>query len=726
MNFDKTKAMRNAERYLAQGKLRSAINEYKQVIAHDPKDFGTMNMLGDLYVKNSETKHAVGCYTSVAEHYSNQGFAQKAIAIYNKITKLEPNSVEISEKLAELYKFKGSVREARSHYVTLAEHYEKNGRKVEALAIWKQIAMLDPNNTEVYLTVAESYLKENEFDEAAEAYTEAGLRFAKAGQHDTAVQSFSKALDLKPGDRKTLAAFVESKFALGQAEEAVQKLAELHEKEPHNREVLDLLIDCHLASNNLPEAEKATIKLVEIEPACYPKFLELVRVYLKNDDLVSASRVLSMSSEHLLLNGQAVELGELITEILDKDAEQLDALRLLTRYCSWQRDEGAFRDSLERLARVARTCEAVDDEHYALSQLVMIMPQEPAYAERLREINDLHGFEARAVDESLFDKQFLKDGPTGAPAEFETFAVVEAEAEIADGEIVADAELSADFAIVNAAEGSSSGFEVVETFEPEAVGSQEPEAEEFSPQPTVEAGDDNPSAATDGDRLQKEIDSIKFYIDSGYLELAEKAVHELRGEFGECPEVTELRSYLAEHSGGVTEEPAAANEIVTPAAANGNGNGNGSYGFDIDDLRSELGLEEPEAADDSDYETHYHTAVAYQEMGLLEGAIKEFQEAVSLVTPSDGTRRFFACANLLGHCFMQKGMPNLALTWYQRTLETPGLNDEEKQALWYELAVAYEAEGDLESAGRYFEQVYAENIDFRDVSERVRNITVNH
>ena len=104
MNFDKTKAMRDAERYLAQGKLRSAIGEYEQVIKNDPRDFTTLNILGDLYIRTSSKAQAVSCYTSVAEHYSNLGFAQKAIAVYNKIAKLEPNSVEVSAKLAELYK----------------------------------------------------------------------------------------------------------------------------------------------------------------------------------------------------------------------------------------------------------------------------------------------------------------------------------------------------------------------------------------------------------------------------------------------------------------------------------------------------------------------------------------------------------------------------------------------------------------------------------------------
>ena len=76
--FDKAKAMRNAERHVAQGKLRAAISEYKTVVQNDPRDFGTMNMLGDLYVKNSEINKAIECYKGVAEHYQKQGFAQKA------------------------------------------------------------------------------------------------------------------------------------------------------------------------------------------------------------------------------------------------------------------------------------------------------------------------------------------------------------------------------------------------------------------------------------------------------------------------------------------------------------------------------------------------------------------------------------------------------------------------------------------------------------------------
>jgi tetratricopeptide (TPR) repeat protein len=150
----------------------------------------------------------------------------------------------------------------------------------------------------------------------------------------------------------------------------------------------------------------------------------------------------------------------------------------------------------------------------------------------------------------------------------------------------------------------------------------------------------------------------------------------------------------------------------------------GSKPLNIAEIRNEFGIDEIDVVDDGDFDTHYQMGIAYQEMGLIEEAIREYQEAISMVRANDGTRRFFQCANLLGHCFTTNNMANLALTWYQRALETPALSDDEKQGVWYEIAHAYEIDGDTENAGRYFEQVYAENVDYRDVGERIRRLAV--
>ena len=58
-------------------------------------------------------------------------------------------------------------------------------------------------------------------------------------------------------------------------------------------------------------------------------------------------------------------------------------------------------------------------------------------------------------------------------------------------------------------------------------------------------------------------------------------------------------------------------------------------------------------------------------------------------------------------------------------MEARNVSDEEQHGLWYEMASAYESGGDDENAAMYFEKIYGENVDFRDVSERIKNLVVN-
>jgi tetratricopeptide (TPR) repeat protein len=107
---------------------------------------------------------------------------------------------------------------------------------------------------------------------------------------------------------------------------------------------------------------------------------------------------------------------------------------------------------------------------------------------------------------------------------------------------------------------------------------------------------------------------------------------------------------------------------------------------------------------------------------LFEEALEEFQIAAGLVGSNDGTPRYLQCCNLLGHCFMQKGVPQLAVKWFNKGFNTPGASEDERQALRYELAAAYEQVGDLHRAIDLFTEVYGINVSYRGVSERLREL----
>lgn len=117
-----------------------------------------------------------------------------------------------------------------------------------------------------------------------------------------------------------------------------------------------------------------------------------------------------------------------------------------------------------------------------------------------------------------------------------------------------------------------------------------------------------------------------------------------------------------------------------------------------------------------DYDTRYNLGIAYKEMGLIDEAIAEFQIA------SKDSRRFLECCSMLGLCFVEKGMPKLALKWYQKGLETPGHTEDEYQGLRFDLAHAYEATGEPAKALETYQEVYGINATYRNVSKKIKEL----
>lgn len=120
--------------------------------------------------------------------------------------------------------------------------------------------------------------------------------------------------------------------------------------------------------------------------------------------------------------------------------------------------------------------------------------------------------------------------------------------------------------------------------------------------------------------------------------------------------------------------------------------------------------------DSEDYDTHYNLGIAYKEMGLIDEAIGEFQLA------SKDPKRAVECASMLGLCFLEKGMPQLAIKWYRKGLEMPEIKEEEHIGLLYDLGSAYVEVGDTENAQKAFMEVYSLNSNYRDIVSRIKQV----
>jgi tetratricopeptide (TPR) repeat protein len=134
----------------------------------------------------------------------------------------------------------------------------------------------------------------------------------------------------------------------------------------------------------------------------------------------------------------------------------------------------------------------------------------------------------------------------------------------------------------------------------------------------------------------------------------------------------------------------------------------------VEDLLKEFQKGVREQLDEKDYETHYNLGIAYKEMELHDEAIQEFRLAAR------DPNRTVACASLLGHCFLAKGDAEGAVREFLAGLEVKGYPREAYHSLRYDLAVAYETQGNLLRAVESFEVLQAENARFRDVAARLQ------
>jgi tetratricopeptide (TPR) repeat protein len=453
--------------------------------------------------------------------------------------------------------------------------------------------------------------------------------------------------------------------------------------------------------------------------------------------------VVAKITEQMLAEREHQQLLKLIDELLASDADNVQALRLVARAHWWLRDMGGLKASLERLAEAAQAQGLNDDERYALTQLTRL---DPAQEEHVARLNELGGAIEEEVVEALPEFEMVAEREPERVASTEEFVLNSQEVAPVSDETVFDWNPVAEVSEEPAAPADA---EIENGFSFESI-----VAEEF-PTTISETTTEQP---TDEDRvaamLRQELESVDFYIAQGYIDIAVDTLELLEQQCGAHPDISSRREQINQLQTGAVPETDASPVIehgkvmitsdldITPAAqepepeitlnvpvAAAPDNEAEPAAVGIDAGLAEIFEEyrassesEGEAAASGDYETHYNLGLAYKDMDLFEDALEEFQMAANLTSPADGTGRYLQCCNLLGHCFVQTGTPEVAVKWFAKGLSAANASDEERMALTYEIGAAYEQAGDLHHALESFTEVYGNNVSYRNVNERVKTL----
>ena len=187
---EKKSLIKTAFLYSQEGKWGRAIEAYEKIVEIDPNDFNAYNALGEMYAKRGLVKEAFQNYLKAVEGYEKQGNSMRAANVYRKASlldlsgcdletkarqdlisrlsmaldamesedndkalemmleakKIYPASLEVKQRLAELYAVKMMGKEASSLYWEIANSFLVAGDKLQAYKVAQRVLTLDPSH----------------------------------------------------------------------------------------------------------------------------------------------------------------------------------------------------------------------------------------------------------------------------------------------------------------------------------------------------------------------------------------------------------------------------------------------------------------------------------------------------------------------------------------------------------------------------------------------------
>jgi len=373
MAYNKTKHLNAAQKYLQQGKMPQAILEYQQILKNEPNDQVTLMTLGDLYVRQGDTFQALEYFERLARIFLNDGFTTKAIAIYKKVAKLAPEESRPLERLAELYVQQGVLSEARPIYLQLAEMQLKAGRQPQAALLLRKLLEAEPDNLRVQVRLAELHLSMGQQKESIETFFGAMQKLHEQGDHNEAIRLADRILELDSSHKPTYHLKVRILSATGKSAEAAKLLESLPDRDDGG-ETTSMLLTLYMENAQVLKASEFAEKVFARDPKQFAVPLKIAGLLLDAGDLVRAQSMLDLIRNTMIDAGEHESLAQSIVRLSESNPGDLLPLEWLVDLYGRASDSFRLPDAL---AHLAGAYESAGDDAKALATYEKLLERTP-------------------------------------------------------------------------------------------------------------------------------------------------------------------------------------------------------------------------------------------------------------------------------------------------------------------------------------------------------------
>lgn len=652
MSSKKEKFLESAQKFILKGQLDRAIKDYEQVVAMDPDDVRQRQRLAELLVRVNRKEGAIGEYESIGKHYADNGYYLKAIAVYKQIHKLDPDNIKTSLSLASLNEKQGLTGNALAEYSRVYSFYDRSGKRADANSILEKMIAIDPENLNTRLKFAEARFAGGNADPAYEDFVQIALLLRKREDENALKQVCDRVDYLYAGKREFLLDLAASQLRSGDAASAIPGLREIANKDQHNLRAWQLLADALRTAGERQELKKVLQHMVSQFPGeLYPRE-GLIGCALDEEDAGNALLLLELHGPLFLEKGAYEFLERVYLGLLERMPEDSRLLQGLKSLYEASGEEAKLAGIASRLGpptqdkgeRELRVDELLSRDAGAF---FAEGPAEPLRNSALEEETDAglpeDGPDVPAASVTGVDAEKLERPAFYGGMSPDGLEEAHVELELSEDELVDLEELY----------GQGGADDIISGNAP-AERTDTAAAEDFP------CGDASVSGGNE------------------YVELEAELFAELEAE-----------------------------EAAPPAVYDK---------YSLDGLFSAFKKELGQQLDKEDTETHYNLGIAYKEMGLYDDAIAEFRAAAL------DFRRKVDCIILQGICCRDKGDLAGAEKIFRMGISLAGMTAGELSPLKYELALLFDTAGRKEDALLLYREIHAVNPGFRDAAEKIAEL----
>jgi tetratricopeptide (TPR) repeat protein len=397
MAYNKSKYVENAQKLLNQGKVAQAIAEYQVILKYEPRDQVTLMTIGELYIRQGETFQAIDYFERLAQIFVGDGFLTKAIAVYKRIAKLAPEEIRPLEKLADLYVQQGVMSEARPLFLQLAEIHLKNNRQPEAVGLLKKLLQAEPDNLRIQIRLADLYQAMGQPREAIEAYVSASQRALARGEQAESEKIADKVLKLEPNNVAAIIVKARSYSTQGNLTKAAQLLERAADLEKGGEQT-ELLLDLYLKNSDWDQALVLAHRVFEADEKNFGPMQKVVEALLQSGNGEKAMKILEKSRLPMIDAGEHEAVGKLLNELAANMPGSIEPLEWLVELYGRTSDSFRLPDALTRLGDALAAEQQWERAKKAFEQLLDHEPENDSAKRKLsgvlRKMGVLAGGEA--------------------------------------------------------------------------------------------------------------------------------------------------------------------------------------------------------------------------------------------------------------------------------------------------------------------------------------------